>query len=192
MEKSKPSFSSTFPKCDTFVTRLLISLRALPIARPSRALFLDILYCKYVHMYSSTALYTALLNLLHLYFAALSVLRFIETTTIVRTQFIIQDYLHVHLITKVPRINSALYFVLISDSARKNLLEDNLLTIVIAVLSNPIVKGISLFRLNFLGYLVVIISYALLSDLISRFYRSSTLVYINYSDNQLIDHRISS
>ena len=85
------------------------------MSRLSRALFLYVLYCQHVHMYSSTLISTAQFNVLHLYFAALpirtvigpvtimcaallnvlhllfnplSILTVIEPITIVRTQFI--------------------------------------------------------------------------------------------------------
>ena len=60
LEISKPSFSSTFLKCDAFVMRLLRSLRTLTMSRPSRDLFLYILYCKHVHMCSPAVICTAL------------------------------------------------------------------------------------------------------------------------------------
>ena len=62
LETSNPSFSSTFLKYNAFVTRLLISLRSLTMSRPSHVWFLQIIYCKYVHMYSSTVICTALPN----------------------------------------------------------------------------------------------------------------------------------
>ena len=145
---------------------LLIRLCALTMSLPSRALFLYILYCKRVHMYSSTVICTPLLNVLrlyfvalpictvigpltiicvtlvnvwHLYFTALSVFTVIETITIVHTQFIYHSttIFHVRLINEVPRINAALYISVTSDSVRKKILGDHLLTITIAVLSNP-------------------------------------------------------
>ena len=184
LEKSKPSFLSTFLKSNSYVTHLMISLHALTMSRPSRALFLYILYCKNVHMYSSTVICTALLNLLrlyfvalpirtvigpvtvicfallnawHLYFTALFFLTVIEPIATARTQFITpKNILHVRLITEVRRINRALYLDFISDSVSKKILGDHLLTRTIAVLSNPAVKCISSFIFYFLGYLTVL------------------------------------
>ena len=77
---------------------------------------------------------------------------------------------HVHLITEKPRINSALYFAVISDSVSMKILGDHLLTITYAVLSNPAVKGIAALIFCFLGYLIVLVLSASLS---SSFYASA-------------------
>ena len=87
--------------------------------------------------------------------------------------------MRVHLITEVPRINSAFCFAVISDSVGKKVLGDRLLTAAIEVLSNPAVKVFSALTFYFLGYLVFAILFlgyldttalsALLSGLISNF-----------------------
>ena len=79
----------------------------------------------------------------------------------------------------MPRINSALYFAVISDSVRNKILGDYLLTITIAVLSKPAIEGISalvfyFFRFSriwytLLGYLDITALSALLSSLVSTF-----------------------
>ena len=103
----------------------------------------------------------------------------------------------------MPRINPALYFVVISDNVSKKILVHHLSTITITVLSNPAVKGISALIFYFLGYLVFAILFlgyldtialsALLSSLVyTFFYHSSTLVYINYLAVELIGHWKSS
>ena len=121
-----------------------------------------------------------------------------STNTIYYTKTI----LRVHLITEVPRISSVLYFAVISDSVGKKVLGDHLLTIAIDVLSNSAVKVFSALIFYFLGYLVFAILFlgyldttalsALRSGLVSTFYHSSTLVYLNYLAAELIGHRISS
>ena len=72
--------------------------------------------------------------------------------------------LHVHLITEVLRINSALHFAAIFDSVSKKILGNHLLTISITVLSNPAVKGISALIVYFLDYLTVLVLSASLSS----------------------------
>ena len=91
---SKPSISSTFLKCNAFVTRLLISLRALTMLRLSRAFFLYVLHCKHVHMYSSTVKCTTIFNVLHLYFAISPIRTVIGPVTVMHTALL--NVLHLY------------------------------------------------------------------------------------------------
>ena len=52
------------------------------MSQPLRTLFLYILYCKHAHMYSSTVICIALLNVLHLYLSALHIRTVIGPVTI--------------------------------------------------------------------------------------------------------------
>ena len=73
------------------------------------------------------------------------------------TIYYIKTIFRVRLITDVPRINSALYFAVVSDGASSKILGDHLLKITVAVLSKPAVKGISALTFYFLGYLTVLV-----------------------------------